>query len=116
MIEHRWSQHVEVCVEARIIDADHGTCQGIIRNFSLFGVYVETYEPYPEHAFLHLRFALPDGPDSDIREISGVVIHSDDTGMGMMVDTTAVGAAQTLRDLKRRYAKPLFSEDHLLSQ
>jgi len=115
MIEHRWSQRVSADVAVQIIDVDHKASRGIIRNLSQFGVYVEAPNPYTEHAFLHLRFILPNGKGSDEREIGAVVIHSNSRGMGMMVDTTVAGAAQTMRELKRCYGCGLFPRQRLVA-
>jgi hypothetical protein len=99
MLEHRWSRRSDIDHYALLISKRNHFAIGRIRNLSLYGMYVETTAQLPKNACLQVQFMLPDDHQDADRNVPALVIHQDNQGAGLIINSAYAGAAARIRAL-----------------
>lgn len=99
MLEHRWGRRIATNFKVMLKAGRRGHIPAIIRNISLYGLFVETRARLDPGNAVTLSFRDPDGEQTEQKELSALVIHHTEHGMGLMVDIKAPAARQLLQSL-----------------
>ncbi len=92
MVEHRWGQRINTAIDVLLFRGHRYAAQGKIFNVGFYGVFVATDNIFPINTYLEVRFTLAGDSYSYDYRIPGVVVHTANNGIGLLVDTTEPAA------------------------
>ena len=97
MVEHRWGQRINTAVDVLLFRGHRYVAWGKVFNVGCYGVFVATDSIFPINTYLEVRFTLANDSCSSDYRIPGVVVHTANHGIGLMVDTTDPAARPGLK-------------------
>lgn len=99
-MEHRWSERRPACCPVRFTYPQSGRrVQGVARNISLGGMFIETGpDTPPVGALIELSFSFDAGADTVHSHVLGQVVHTTPQGAGVMFCDLGVPLVRTLRE------------------
>ncbi|MDH5648849.1 MAG: PilZ domain-containing protein [Gammaproteobacteria bacterium] len=84
---HRWSVRRPVALDATLYDGRDVPVQVEIQNVSIGGVFIDTIPLIPNSEFpVLLGFLTNDGKEVNYHKLSARVVHTGDTGAGLMFE------------------------------
>jgi hypothetical protein len=97
MVEHRWGQRIDTAMDVLLFRGQRYAAQGTVFNVGFYGIFVATDSIFPKNTYLEIRFALASDSYSADYRIPGIVVHTANNGIGLMVDTTDPAARLGLK-------------------
>ncbi|NJN45333.1 MAG: hypothetical protein HC808_01230 [Candidatus Competibacteraceae bacterium] len=86
MIEHRCSKRQDTALATSLYHQGRYLAGGIVLNASQNGLFVATDVAAPRHAFLEIKFSVPEEQGEKHHRFFAMVTHVDECGMGLYVD------------------------------
>lgn len=122
MVEHRWGQRINTAIDVLLFRGHRYVAQGKVFNVGFYGIFVATDSIFPTNTYLEVRFTLAsdsDSTDSTDYRIPGIVVHTANNGIGLMVDTTdpaaRFGLKAILDEAVAKEGESLINESHMFS-
>lgn len=103
MIEHRWNERIKTDHKVLLITNNNDKIDGSLSNISLYGGYVETAEPLSKGTGLHIRFVLPEQAPPTLCELSALVVHQSEQGVGLIINPSQTEAIECVQELLQYY-------------
>ncbi len=98
MMEHRHGKRLFVRVSVKLKYTVSRTTQGIMRNISRGGMYVETLATPPTDSCLEVGMAMRTAAEPTLVWVPRFVVRSSATGIGLMMYKDIDGAADAALD------------------
>lgn len=96
MIESRLSKRITVNCDVLLVNREQCVF-GTIRNACQYGLYVESDICFSKNTALHVRYQ--ESSENTSCSLTAIVVYSDTTGMGLMVNTDQPEARQSINTL-----------------